>query len=179
MISSSPVVLGIDPGARQIGVSVIQGERLILYAVKTFRKGNCENSLLCLREIIKNLVHDYQIEFVALEKVVFVQQHHSFVKIVYEEIKTFLEEQNVKFVEYNPKQIRQAICGLENPSNRNTALILSQKYGELVRYFDVPRLWQRRYYALLFGAIAASLVGACVIEEKKKKLELSNSTKEY
>lgn len=168
MISSSPVVLGIDPGARQIGVSVTKGERLVFYAVKTFRKGNDGNSLLRLKEIINNLICDYEIKFVAFEKVAFVQQHRSFVKIVSEEIKRVLKEQNVKVFEYNPKQIRQLICGLEKPSKRNTALILSQRYGELVRYFNVPKLWQRRYYALLFGAIAVGLVCAREIEEMKK-----------
>lgn len=161
------MVLGIDPGVRQIGVSVIRGERLIFYAVKTFKSGSQADSLLKLREVIKNLVDEYKIEFVALEKVVFVQQHRSFVKIVYEEVKTLLEEQDIRFAQFNPKQIRQSVCGLEKPTKQNTALRLSQQYGELVRYFNVPRLWQRRYFSLLFGAIAVGLVGARQISETK------------
>jgi Holliday junction resolvasome RuvABC endonuclease subunit len=168
MSTSSPAILGIDPGARQIGVSVLYGEELLFYAVKTFRRKKVEDSLDALRKTIKKLIVGYNIDYVAAEKIVFLQQHRSFVKIAADEIRNFIKSENIGFFEYNPKQIRQIICGLEKPTKRNTALILSQRYSELVRYFDVPRLWQKRYYALLFGAIAVGLVCAQERAETKK-----------
>ncbi len=165
MLTSSPDILGIDPGARQIGVSVLRGEELVFYAVKTFKQRSRKDSLRKLRKVIKNLIAEYQIEFVAVEKVVFVQQHRSFVKIVAEEIKGFVRQENIKLLEYNPKQIRRSLCGLEKPTKRNTALLLSQRYNELVRYFNVPKLWQKRYFALLFDAIAVGLVCAKELKE--------------
>lgn len=167
MSMSSSTVLGIDPGARQIGVSVLRGEELVFYAVKTFRRRTNEDSLDALREIIKKLIVQYGVERVAAKKIVFLQQHRSFVKTAADEIRNFIKTENIPFDEYNPKQIRQIICRPEKPTNQNTALILSQKYSELVRYFNVPRLWQKRYYALLFGAIAAGLVYAQESDQTK------------
>lgn len=168
MTKSLPIILGIDPGAGQIGVSVFYGEELVFYAVKTFKMRSRKDSLKKLDKIIETLIKTYQIDYVALEKVVFIQQHRSFVKIVFDEIKTHLKKQNVEFSEYNPKSVRQAICGLEKPTKHNTALLLSQKYMELTRYFNVPRLWQKRYYAQLFDAIAVGFV--CAEELRQKKL---------
>lgn len=170
------MTLGIDPGARQIGVAVLRGEELLFFAVKTFKRRNCADSLGKLQSVIKKLIDEYQIEFVAVEKTVFVQQHRSFVKIVSEEINVFLQKQNILFAEFNPKTIRQMICGHEKPTKRNAALILSQRYSEMVRYFNVPRLWQKRYFALLFGAVAVGLVGAIEIGEKKHFLRQISST---
>lgn len=167
MLSSAPIILGIDPGARQIGISVLRGEELVFYAVKTFKKRNQKDSLQKLQKVVEKLIAEYQVEFISIEKVVFVQQHRSFVKVVYEEITDLVKKQNITLFEYHPKLIRQIICGLEKPTKRNTALMLSQKYIELTRYFNVPKLWQKRYFALLFDAIAVGLVCARELRETK------------
>lgn len=153
------VLLGIDPGARQIGVSVFRAEELIFYAVKSIKNASREESLFKLRRVLEELIRKYKIEFAAVEKVVFVQQHRSFVKIVYDEIRSFFKRQHIRLIEYNPKFIKKAVCGLHKPTKRNAALVLSQKHPELARYFNVPRLWQRTYYAQLFDAIAVGQVG--------------------
>jgi Holliday junction resolvasome RuvABC endonuclease subunit len=173
MAISSPTILGIDPGARQIGVSVLKNEEIVFYAVKTFKGRTASEKLEKLRIIIGKLIADYRVEYVALEKVVFVQQHRSFVKIVYEEIKQFLKREDIEFFEYNPKFIRETICGNEKPTKRNAALILTQKHAELVRYFNVPRLWQKRYFAQLFDAIAVGLVCAKELRETRRFLSKS------
>ena len=174
---AAPTVLGIDPGARQVGVSILHADgELVFFSVKTFKKPTKEESLRKLRKIISKLIIRYRVEAVAVEKIAFVQQRRSFVKDVYEEIIRYARgQENLTLCEYDPKRIRQLICGLEKPTKQNAALLLSQSYPELVRYFSVPRPWQKRYFALLFGAIAVALVCSKEIEkaditEKRKSL---------
>lgn len=167
MPATLPTVLGIDPGARQIGVSVLRGEELVFYAVKSFKKRNQEETFRKLRKVLGKLIAEYRIECVAIEKIAFVQQDRSFVKNVYQEITNFIKKQNVEFYEYHPKFVRQIVCGAAKPTKRTAALMLSQRYTELVRYFAVPKLWQKRYFALLFDAIAVGLVCAKEINEIK------------
>ena len=178
MPESSPIVLGIDPGARQIGVAVFRGEELLFYAVKSFKKRSEQETLRKLRKVIEKVIESYRVEFVALEQTAFVQQNRSFVKTVYGEIKAFLHKRSVEFIEYHPKDIRRAICRLEKPTKRNTALLLSQKYMELAQYFSVPRLWQKRYYALLFDAIAVGLVASMEAGQKSMDLRKKEKTNE-
>jgi Holliday junction resolvasome RuvABC endonuclease subunit len=152
------VVLGIDTGARQIGVAVLLSGDLVFYGVKSIKRPDRDSSLVKLRDVLEKLIETYKINTVTLEKVVFVQQHRSFVKIVYDEIRNFLKKRNIRFFEYNPKLVREIVCGHQQPSKRRAALLLVQRYPELARYFNVPRLWQKRYYAQLFDAIAVGLV---------------------
>jgi Holliday junction resolvasome RuvABC endonuclease subunit len=166
-------VLGIDTGARGLGVSVFRGEELLFYAVKSIKRPEKEESLMKLKAVLRELMATYQVDFVALEKIVFVQQHRSFVKVVYDEVRDFFKERKIELFEYNPKLIHQTICGLEKPTKRNTALLLAQRFPELARYFNVPRRWQKSYYAQLFDAIAAGFV--CATELKYTKVILSKS----
>lgn len=166
MMNNQQNILGLDVGGRLIGVSVFKGEELVFYVVKKFRSGDREDSLRRLKKIIGELVANYNISTVAIEKIVFVQQHRSFVKTVYEKASNFLKEKGVAVIEYNPKLVRQIICKVEKPTKHNTALILAQSYAELVRYFSVQKLWQKRYYAQLFDAIAVGVVCAGQVREE-------------
>ena len=168
MISNAPTILGIKPGARQIGVSVIRGSELVFYRVKTIKvKNDGKETVKKLAEVLEKLLSEYDIEIAAVEKIVFPQQNLSFVKTVYEEIKDFFKERNIPLFEYNPKLARKIICGWEKPTKRNAAFILSHRYPELARYSDVKRVWQRRYFALLFDAVAAAF--ACSTELRETK----------
>jgi Holliday junction resolvasome RuvABC endonuclease subunit len=168
MINIKSTILGIDPGARQLGVSVFRGDELVFYAVKSIKMPKREDSLIKLRKILLELLIQYQVKVVALEEVVFVQQRRTFIKIVYDEIKDFLREPKVTVFEYNPNLMRSVICGLQKPTKHNMALILSQKYTELTRYFNVRRLWQVRYYAQLFDAVAVGFVCATELRETRQ-----------
>lgn len=168
MFNTKATILGIDPGARQIGISVFKDEELIFYAVKSIKKPKREESLIKLKKIIREIIITYQVEAVAIEKIVFVQQHRTFVKIVYDELKDFLKTRNLTLFEYNPKLVRTIICGLQKPTKRNMTLMLSQRYTELARYFNVPRLWQKMYFAQLFDAVAVGLVCAGELKEARE-----------
>jgi Holliday junction resolvasome RuvABC endonuclease subunit len=167
MILDSPVFLGIKPGARQIGVCVLKGGELAFYRVKTIKRKSDKETVKKLREVLAQISAEYKIEIAAIEKIVFTQQRQFFVKTVHQEIKDFFKEKNIPLFEYNPKLTRKIICGLEKPRKRNTALRLAQRYPELARYSDVPRVWQRRYFAPLFDAVAAAFVCAIEIREAK------------
>jgi Holliday junction resolvasome RuvABC endonuclease subunit len=174
MSDFAPNILGLDVGARQIGVSVLRGEELVFYAVKTIKGNYKPETLKRLREVLTALVAQYNIEAIALEKIAYPQQHRSFVKVVYKETKEFTVKSGIELFEYNPKLIRQIICSPEKSTKRNTALSLAQKYTELAGYFNVPKLWQKRYYAQLFDAIAVALV--CAKELRKaESISVTNS----
>lgn len=176
MPTLDPTVLGIDPGARQIGVAVFRGDELIFYGLKSIKKKTDADTLRKLRKVLAKMIETYRIEAVAIEKAVFIQQQRSFVKTVYEEAVSYARTQKVFLFEHDPKTIRRTICGIQEPTKRNTALALVQSYPELEQYFTVPKIWQKRYYAQLFDAIAAGLV--CTIEFKKIEIVPVNKLSE-
>lgn len=158
-------ILGLDIGARQIGVSVLKDEELVFYTIKSIKRNSKTKTLKQLEKVLTALIEKYDIEVITLKKIVYPQQQNSFVKTVYQTTKNFVLKRNIRLFEYNPKLIRQIICALEKPTKRNTALLLSQRYTELARYSSVPKLWQKRYFAQLFDAIAVGLVCARELRE--------------
>jgi Holliday junction resolvasome RuvABC endonuclease subunit len=148
------VILGVDTGARQIGFAVFKGKELISYSVKTIKDKSDLLSLAKMRWIIREILREYEVTKIVLEKIVFVQQHRTFVKVVYDNLKTCLKDLSVPYIEYNPKAIREALCENEKPTKATIALLLAEKYPELSRYFNAPKIWQKRYYSLLLGAVA-------------------------
>lgn len=160
MSKIEPNILGLDVGARQIGASVFRGGELVFYKVKSIKKTSGAETLHRLELVLAVLIEKYRIEAVALKKPVYPQQHRSFVKPVYETAKAFIVKNNLRLFEYDPDMIYKIICRSAKPTKAVTASLLSERYAELARYFNVPKLWQKRYYAQLFDAIAAGLVCA-------------------
>lgn len=155
-----PIILGIAAGARRIGVAVFHGTDLIFYGVKTIRDKNDDLTLARTLRILKESLHNFDVTHIALAKIVFVQQHRSFVKIVFDEVRNFLKKEQIPSTEYNPRVVRKAICKIEKPTKANTARIIAERYPELRRFFNVPKIWQKRYYDLLLDAVAVGLVCA-------------------
>lgn len=168
MSAFAPNILGLDVGARQIGVSIQRNEELVFYAVKSIKQNSKTETLKRLQNVLEALIAKYDIEVIAVEKSVYPQQQNSFVKIVYQATKDFALQRNIRLFEYHPNLIRQIICQMKKPTKYNTALILAQRYTELARYFNVPKLWQKRYFAQLFDAIAVGLVCARELRETKQ-----------
>jgi Holliday junction resolvasome RuvABC endonuclease subunit len=158
-----PVILGIDPGARQIGVSVFRGDDLLFFGLKTIKARNPDEVLEKTRNIMIRLIDEYRGDYVAIEKIVFVQQQRSFVMSVYEEIIEVVRQRNIPLIEYDPSAIKTFICTNGKPTKQSAAQILGQKYGELAKYLNTSNVWQRRYAAGLFDAIAVGYVCAAKI----------------
>ncbi|HMO81162.1 MAG TPA: crossover junction endodeoxyribonuclease RuvC [Pyrinomonadaceae bacterium] len=176
MTPKSPIILGIDTGTRQIGVTVFQGWELVFYGIKTITDKNDDLTLARMRRIIGGLIREYDVTYVAMEKIIFVQQHRSFGKRVFDEIRDFLKKLRIPYSEYNPKTVRQSICQNEKPTKANSARVLTEIYPELGRYFNAPRTWQKRYYALLLDAVAVGYV--CVEENQPKDAPLPSLNRE-
>jgi len=160
MESKPPTILGIDLGARQIGVSVFRDRQLVFFAVKWLGANDPRLKIVRLREIINEYVTAYEIDQVALTKIVFVQQHRSFMKVLYDELRSYLKKLGLSCLEFNPAEIRSLICGHERSTRANTALILAQHFPELSRYTSVFKIWQKKYYSLLLDAVAVGFVCA-------------------
>jgi Holliday junction resolvasome RuvABC endonuclease subunit len=182
MLKNQPIILGIDPGARQIGIAVLRcnpeyndGE-LLYYGIKTLKKDELRKSeFLVLERIITNLMNEFKVDYIALEKVVSAQQRNSFVESIYQRVKAIAQKYDFRIKEYSPKFVRSSICGKEKGTRQETYNILAEKYPELSRYLLATKDWQKSYFAHLFDAIAVALL--CV-RELNEESQLSGSLKE-
>lgn len=159
MNSSAPCLLGLDIGARQIGVAIFEGEKLRFYAVKSIKRASQSETLLYLYKVMEKLITGYAVKIIAVEQVIYPQQQRSFAKTIYQAVKDFVMKKSLEIFEYRPDLIRRTICRDITPTKENTFKILTGKYTELRRYLTFNKPWQKNYYTYLFSAIAVGLVG--------------------
>ena len=67
MSARKPLILGIDPGSREIGLAVFSGNELLCYGVKSIRRNTRKQRLYKLRSVLDNLFAEYNFDFLAVE----------------------------------------------------------------------------------------------------------------
>lgn len=151
-------ILAIDPGTREIGVAVLEGEALVYYGVKTIR--NRKRPQQVLREaarIINRLIEDYKPSVLAIEKMFLIQKNASLLIVVADEIKATVQAAGLAIYEYAPTAVRKQICQTGKATKRAVAGIIAGRYLELARYLKGKSKWEELYYANMFDAIAVGL----------------------
>lgn len=169
MPKTQPIILGIDPGARHVGVAVLRGRELLYYGVKTLKKNESSRPATAnLEQLITKLAAEYRVDIIALEKVISAQQRKSYVKVVYENVQLIAGKYDFKLREYSPNLVRNFICSQVKATRRETYRALAEKYPELNRYVSVTRIWQKAYFARLLDAVAVALLGIRECEETEQ-----------
>ena len=156
-----PTILGIDPGSRHVGFAVFEGMELIYFGITTNNLRNKTEHLRKTRKGIKKLIKKHEVQYIGVEKVIYVQQRKSFVNDVFNDIgKTVSKDEALKLFSYSPEFVRQTICTRDNkkPIKRNLNHRLATLYPELQFYVKQGKSYQERYYSFLFGAVAVGLV---------------------
>lgn len=151
-------ILAIDPGTREIGVAVLEGEALLYFGVKTIRNRKRPQQVLQqATRIVKRLIEDYKPTILAIEKMFLIQKSGSLLIVVADEIKATAQAAGLTVYEYAPTVIRKRICQTGKATKRAVAGIIAGRYFELARYLKGKSKWEELYYANMFDAIAAGL----------------------
>ena len=167
-------ILAIDPGTKQIGVAVLDGEDLIFYAVKTVRdRSTAQKILKQAAFIIRELIVQYEPDCLAIEKMFIVQKSAALLSVVAEEIKSEAEAFGLPVYEYAPTVIRKSVCGSGKGTKREVAKVVSNRYPELARHLSTRAKWEESYYANIYDAVAVALV--CRAESTFQQLPLATN----
>lgn len=151
-------ILAIDPGTREIGVAVLEGEALTFYGVKTIRNRKRPQQVLNeAARIVNRLIEVYQPSILAIEKMFLIQENASLLIVVADEIKATAQAAGLTVYEYAPTVIRKHICQTGKATKRAVAGIIASRYLELARYLKGRSKWEELYYANMFDAIALGL----------------------
>ena len=165
---NSPVILAIDPGTRELGFAVLQGETLLYYGVKTVT--NRKSPALVLKAItdfIKGLIEKYEPSMLAIEKMFITQKNSAMLYVAAEQVKAVAREGKITIWEQSPSAIRKRLCRTGRATKREVAKLIAERYPELARYYNRTKHWEIEYYANLFDAVAVGLV--CFEDYKSNK----------
>lgn len=164
-----PVILSIDPGTRELGFAVLQGETLLYYGVKTVTNRKAPSHVLeTITGFIKGLIEKYKPSMLAIEKMFITQKNSALLYVAAEQVKAVAREGKIPIWEQSPAAIRKRLCKTGRATKREVAKIISNLYPELARYYNRTKHWEIEYYSNLFDAVAVGLV--CLEDMNQKKL---------
>jgi Holliday junction resolvasome RuvABC endonuclease subunit len=157
-------ILGIDPGTKETGVAVSDGDELVYWGVKTLKRDgrrSCKDVLnLAVRRIGK-LIQDYEPQVLVLEKsCVISRQNSAALCALTREIKTLARKDGLKISEHAPATIKKCLCGTERSSKLKVAKEIAARYPELERYLTPSKGWNRsreKYWQKMFCALSLCL----------------------
>ena len=164
-------ILGIDPGTREMGVAVLDGQQLVYYGVKTIRRQRSPVEVLHrIQEITASLIERHRPNILAIEKMFLIQKSASLLVVAAEEIKATARQHGLAVYEYAPTVVRKLICQNGRATKQETARVIAAKFPELRGYLVQKTKWETLYYANMFDAVALAV---CCKEEGDGRNDLT------
>lgn len=166
MIKHKAKILAIDPGTKEMGVALLDGEKIIYHGVKVTPSEKSPNEKLKEgREIIFRLIRDYKPDVLVVERSFFANNKTaSLLHVFINEIRAIGKKKGIKVLSYAPSTVRKRIAGNGRASKEELSVIIVSKYPELKVYLSQDRAWKNQHHQNMFDAIALGLMALSAIK---------------
>ncbi len=163
-------LLAIDPGAREMGIAVLDETQLIYYGVKSLKKFRPAKALKrAVSDILTRLIIEYGIRTLIIEDGHFSQIASPLYNATLNTIHDTAKQKKLKLVTYAPKTSRKLVCGDGKATKRKAAQILATRYPELAIYLEQNYRWKEKYWMNAFDAIAIGLTHVMASQENRSQ----------
>ncbi len=154
-------ILAIDPGTREMGIALLEGERLLYHGVKVFAKKTSPHETLNQgRETVIRLINDFRPDILVFEKTFFANNRNSaLINVLVDEIKTIGKKRKLQVVGYAANTVKKFICGNGRATKKEVARAVIGRFPELTVYLKQDRKWKESYHHNMFDAVALGMVG--------------------
>ena len=160
MIKHKAKILAIDPGTKEMGIALLDGEKIIYHGVKVIPSDRSPNEKLKEgREIILRLIKDYKPDVLVVERSFFANNRTaSLLHIFINEIRAIGKKKGIRVISYAPSTVRKRIAGNGRASKEELSVIIVSKFPELKVYLSQDRAWKNQHHQNMFDAIALGLM---------------------
>lgn len=160
-------ILAIDPGTREMGVAVLDGDRLRYHAVQSFRGARSPHRRLReAREAVLGLVEDLSPDVLAVEAAFFAKSRNTaLLNVLVDEIRHIAKERRLRLVSLAPSTVKKAVCGDGQANKAEVARAVAGRFPALKAYLAPDRKWKARYHANMFDAVAIGLTASRRVRE--------------
>lgn len=107
------IILGIDPGTKEMGLAVIRGRELLGYGVHTLRNGERPHDIIGqAKRIVLSYIAKHQPDVIAIEAPLPIPTKRvAVLSVIAQELHERALELNLKVVEIAPAEVRQRVAG--------------------------------------------------------------------
>ena len=120
---TNPIILGLDPGTRFLGVAVIRGRDLLDYGVHTLRNGQRPYDLIGqARKVVLGYIARHSPDIVAIEAPYLISSKRAAVlSTIAQELHGRAKELGLRVLELSPEEVRKAVVGKERATKIEVA----------------------------------------------------------
>ncbi|MCB9503234.1 MAG: crossover junction endodeoxyribonuclease RuvC [Deferribacteres bacterium] len=151
-------ILAIDPGAREMGIAIMDGDELIYASVKSLRPFRPQNRLKkAVKEILAKLILEYGVTTIVAENGWVSQLKNQLFDAAFSAIKETAKQKKLPFHTHTPSSIRKIVCSNGKANKKETARKIAERYPELTIYLEQDKRWKEQYWLHMFDAVAVGL----------------------
>jgi Holliday junction resolvasome RuvABC endonuclease subunit len=166
-----PIILGIDPGTKEMGLAVIRDRELLGYGVHTLRNGGRPHDVVGqAKRIVLSYIAKHQPEIVAIEQPLPIPTKRvAVLSVITQELHERALELDLKVIELAPAHVREIVAGNPRATKIQAAeAVLKLGFEELRAKLPKPparaalglrpgeRYWLHVFDALALGIAAAA-----------------------
>jgi len=151
-------ILALDPGLRELGFAVLQGQRLVSSGVLGLRRTPKDERLAKARKHLKSWMQTHRPDIVVVEKtyrhpVPWLDQLHQLSRSA----QNLATRRRAAFAMYSPQSVRATVAGNGKAKKPEVAIAVAHRFPSLRVYLTQDRRWKERYWQNMFDAIALAL----------------------
>lgn len=163
-------ILGIDPGTKEMGIAIIQGQTLISFGVHTLRNGHRPHDLVGqARRIVLAAIEEHGPDVVAIEKPLMLPtKRAAILSVIAQEVRGRAEDLGLEVLELSPEAVRQEVVGNPRATKIDVAeRLVASSFKQLADL--VPRRPARaalglrprdKYWLHMFDALGLAVAAA-------------------
>ena len=128
------VILGIDPGTKEMGMAVIRGQELLGYGVHTLRNGSRPYDLIGqARKVLLSYLEEYAPQVVVIEAPLMLPtKRAALLSAIAQELHERAAELGARVIELTPQEVRRQIVGSPRATKIDVAeALVRQGFGIL------------------------------------------------
>ncbi|MCG3195716.1 MAG: Crossover junction endodeoxyribonuclease RuvC [bacterium] len=153
-------ILAIDPGTREMGVAVLEGDAVVYHGVHVFLHRTSPHAILREgRTTILRMIRDFTPDALVVEKTFFANNRNAaLVNVLADEVQALGRRKRLTVLSFAPSTVKKRVTGNGHASKAEVAAVLVARYPQLKGYVvELPK-WKQRFHANMFDAVALGLV---------------------
>lgn len=157
-MQNKPVtILGINPGARYIGIALFHGAELRDWRVKVVKGEWSKEKLEKLKDIVSGLVAQFQPDVLAIKKLHPSRSSKELNRLV-DELKLLAESRKMPIYEFPIKYVEAFLSPAKKINKWKLAALMAEKYSALFSEWEKERTGRNSYYMRMFEAVMVAYV---------------------
>jgi len=160
-------ILGINPGARYLGIAIFHGAELREWSVKVIKGEWSKKKMIKIKDIVAGLIEQYHPDVLAIKKLHQAKSSDNLDKLI-EELKQLAKTKKLPIYEFPFKYIEAFLSPGKKINKLKLAKLMTEKYSMLFREWEKENettkknrendSYKNGYYMRMFEAVLVAYV---------------------